>query len=84
MPIDENFKILKVTMEVKYYVPMPDKEIMDEKTGEPITSVNGWPMSEVKKDWFERHDINRFHATRNAFEIGGGKKIIKIEEVEDV
>ena len=61
--MEEKFKILKVTMEVKYYIPMPDKEIIEE-SGELRTKINGWPMSQVKKDWFETHDINQHHATR--------------------
>lgn len=82
MPKKERFKILKATMEVKYYIPMPDEEIIKEGTNEQRTSINGWTMSEVKKDWFERNDINRYHATRNGMEIGGSKKIIKLEEIE--
>lgn len=83
MPFDENFKILKVTMEVKYYVPMPHTEVIDKDTGEPMTMINGWPMSKVKKDWFETNDINVGHATRNSYEIGNSKKIINIEEMDE-
>lgn len=79
----ESFKLLKVTMEVKYYVPMPDEEVLDEDTNEPRTKINGWPMSQVKKDWFETHDINQHHATRNSLEIGNSKKVLKIEEIDD-
>lgn len=82
MPLKERFKILKVTMEVEYYVPMPDKDLVDDN-GEEITSVNGWTMSKVKEEWFERYDINRYHATRNYSEISGSKKIIRIEEMKD-
>ena len=78
---EENFKILEVTMKVKYYVPMPDKKHTD-GAEDPITKINGWPLSQVKKDWFETHDINRYHATRNSYEIGNSKKVIKIKELE--
>ena len=69
----EKFKILKVTVEHKYYIPMIDDE---------RTQINGWPMEEVIDDWFKQHSFASYHATRNGHEIMGGATVIKTE-VED-
>ncbi len=68
------FKILKVTVEQLYLIPMIDEE---------RTEINGWDMEQVKKDWFVNHNINRTHASRNGHEIGYSKKVVRMEEVEE-
>lgn len=66
---NKKYKILKVTLEKMYLIPMYDEE---------RTEINGWDMDTVKKDWFG--DINRSHATRDTYEIGYSKKILHVEE----
>lgn len=69
----EKFKILKVTVEQQYYIPMHD---------DVHTQINGWEMKDVIDDWFRKHGMFSHHATRDAYHIGGGDKFIKVE-VED-
>lgn len=73
--MDENYKILRVTVEQLYLIPMVDEE---------RTKINGWLMEQVKKDWFVTHNINKTHATRDRYEIGYSKKVAKIEELDDI
>lgn len=71
----KNYKILKVTVEEFYLVPVLDEE---------ITKINGWTMDQVKEDWFVTHNINSSHASRNAHMIGYSKKVVNIEELDDL
>ncbi len=71
----KNYKILKVTVEELYLVPMLNEE---------RTEINGWTMEQVKEDWFVTHNINQSHATRAAYMIGHSKKVVNIEELDDV
>ena len=72
----EKFKILKVTVEQKYYIPMHDDE---------RTQINGWTMEEVIEDWFKQHDrkMIAYYASRDYHHIMGGDRFIKAE-VEDI
>ena len=70
--MNNKFKILKVTVERLYLIPM-----IDEKR----TKINGWTMEQVKEDWFVTHNINKTHATRNAHMIGYSEKVLHIEEL---
>lgn len=70
---DAVFKEIKVTMEVSFLVPMHD---------EVVSKVNGWSIAEVAEDWFTRHNINFKHFGRDANQIGGSKKILKVEIVD--
>lgn len=69
----EKFKILKVTVEQKYYIPMYDDE---------RSQINGWTMEEIIEDWFKRFSLGHTHATRDGHLIMGAEKFIKAE-VED-
>ena len=69
--MSKEYKILKVTVEHSYLIPMED---------EKRTDINGWSMEQVKEDWFKTHDINSRHATRDTYEIGNSKKVLHIEE----
>ena len=71
----EKFKILKVLVEQRYYIPM-----LDDKR----TQINGWTVEEVIKDWFENHSINSSHATRDGHLIGYSKEILKTEVSDDL
>jgi hypothetical protein len=71
----KTYKILKVTVEQLYLVPMLDEE---------RTQINGWTMEQVKEDWFVTHDINKTHATRSAYHIGYSGKIVDIEELDEI
>ena len=73
--MDGKFKILKVTVEKLYLIPM-----IDEKR----TEINCWTMDHVKEDWFVTHNINTSHATRSAYMIGHSKKVLQIEEHADL
>jgi len=69
----ERHKILRVTMTQDYLVKMIDNE---------RTEINGWSIKEVIKDWFHDTNIDSYHATRNAHQLGFGKQILEIEEVD--
>jgi hypothetical protein len=73
--MDNNWKILKVTVEEFYLVPMLDEE---------RTKINGWTMDQVKEDWFVTHNINSPHATRNSHQIGYSGKVVDIEELDEI
>lgn len=62
--------LIKVTVEVSYYVPMHDQN---------ISKVNGWTPDEIVQDWFIDNNINRHHCTRDRSELGGSKVIKSIE-----
>lgn len=62
------YKIIRVTMDVDYWVPMADKEHSD---------INGWTLKQLIKSWFKDFDINSHHASREAFRLGNGTKIIQ-------
>jgi hypothetical protein len=66
----EKFKILTVTVEQKYYIPMHDNE---------RTKINGWTIEQVIEDWFKTHPLGSHHATRDAHIIGMSQKCIKVE-----
>ncbi len=71
--MDNKFKIIKVTVEEKYYVEMHDDR---------ITKINGWTIDEVIKDWFIDYPMGSHHASREGSLIGGSRKYIKSEIVE--
>lgn len=66
-------KIIRVVMEVDYIVPMAN---------DTISTINGWTMEEIVKEWFVDYDINRHHATRDIHRVGNGSKIISTEVVD--
>ena len=67
----EKFKVLTVTVEQKYYIPMYDDE---------TTKINGWTIEQVIEDWFKTHTLGLHHATRDAHIMETSKKFIKAEE----
>ncbi len=71
----KNYKILKVTVEELYLVPVLNEE---------ITKINGWTMEQVKEDWFVTHNINSSHVARDAHMIGHSRNIVNIEELDDI
>ncbi len=64
---EEKVKFLKVTKTEYYLIPMLDDE---------RTKINGWDIDQVIKDWFEVHDCNASHATRDGSLIGYSTKVI--------
>jgi len=70
---DQKLKLITVNMDVQFMVPMVDDK---------HSTVNGWTLEEVIKDWFQHHNINGYHRTRDSFEIGGSK-VIKTISVSD-
>jgi len=69
----EKYKVIKVTIEHEYFIPMLTEE---------RSEINGWTLSEIIEAWFNRGNINAWHATRDTHELGNGKKITKIEVLE--
>lgn len=67
---EEKFKILKVTVEENYFIPMYDDK---------RSKINGWTIEEIIEDWFVRHAALSYHATRDSHRIGNSKKFIKSE-----
>lgn len=70
MTEESNFHEIKVTVEVTYWVP---------KSADKKTVINGWTIEEVVDDWFNKHDINYNHATRDSYRLGSGMKVLKVE-----
>ena len=68
--MEEKFKILKVTIEESYFIPMLDDE---------RTKINGWTLEKVIEDWFTTHATTTYHATREGHRIGNSRKFIKSE-----
>lgn len=66
----QEFKYIKVTIEVEYVLPM---------YSDTASKINGW----TPDDWFRHTDINRSHATRDSHILGGSKNIIAIKVVSD-
>lgn len=70
---EPKLKLITVNMDVQFMVPMIDDK---------HSTVNGWTLEEVIKDWFEHSNINAYHCARNRSEIGGSK-VIKTISVSD-
>lgn len=73
--MEKKFKILKVTIEENYLIPMIDDE---------RTKINGWSLETVIEDWFTRHATTITHATRDTYKIGNSRKFIKSEVIETI
>ncbi len=74
----DNYKILKATVELSYYIPMID----DEKS-----AINGWTIDQIVKDWFRGQRggvISGSHATRDASLIGNSDKLLHFTVEEEV
>ena len=71
----EHYKRLRVTITQDYFIEMqgPDTD---------LTHINGWTMEEVIKDWFEKHPMGSYHATRDGCKIGNSERFIKSEIVD--
>ncbi len=67
---EEKFKILKVTVEENYFIPMHDDK---------RSQINGWTIEEIIEDWFVRFASREYHATRDGHRIGNSRKFIKSE-----
>jgi len=71
----EKYKIIKVTVEIDYLIPMRDDK---------ISEINGWTADYIITDWFENHNLSSYHATREGHEIGNSRKFIKSEVGETI
>lgn len=70
----EQFVKVKVLVERTYLIPM--------RNG---VNGNGETAEEVKESWFgDPEALNRYHATRDSYRLGGGDKIISAEIVDTV
>ena len=68
------YKTITVTVKQTYVIPIGEKEPKDGST-----HINGWTLQDVAKDWFEHHDINQSHASRQAHHALGGDKVVEIK-----
>lgn len=66
----DKHKILRVTMTVDYLIPMHD---------EKVSGLDGRTIPQIIKEWFKNWPLSRHHASRESFEIGGSKKLVKVE-----
>jgi hypothetical protein len=73
--MEKKFKILKVTIEENYMIPMIDDE---------RTKINGWSLDTVIEDWFTTHTSTMYHATRDGHRIGNSRKFIKAEVIKTI
>jgi hypothetical protein len=71
---EEKFKILKVTIEENYFIPMIDDE---------RSKINGWTIEQIIEDWFTIHASTTYHATRDGHRVGNSRKFIKTEVSEN-
>jgi hypothetical protein len=67
---DRKYREIKVTLEETYLIPMID---------DTRSEINGWTLPYLAKDWFERFDINSYHATRDTYRLGNSRKVLKVE-----
>lgn len=72
-PQYDNCYFIKVTVAKYYIVPAKGKH----------TAINGWPIYTVVSDWFEHHDINGSHITRDSSHIGGGDTVETSEIISE-
>ena len=69
----EKYREIKVVVEETYLIPMVD---------DTHSAINGWTLPYLADDWFRRFDINSYHATRDTYRLGNGRKVISVEVVE--
>ena len=72
--MEEDVKVLRVTITQDYYIPMYGPGPHSDKT-----HINGWTIEEVINDWFKNHSLCSHHATRDGHLIGYSQKFIKSE-----
>lgn len=68
----ETFRVVKATVEQTYLIPV-------ESASPNQSHINGWSVEEVVNSWFTDHDINRGHATRDAYRLGGGDRLLSVD-----
>ena len=76
--MDEKYKILKVTIEEQYYIP-----IFEDEEGNEKTKINGWSLKQVIKNWLQNFSLDSYHATRDSHRIGGSRTYIRSEVIEN-
>ena len=64
------YKLLKVTIEEMYIIPMLDEE---------RTEINGWDIDTVIQDWFKDYPLDSPHAARDAHKVGNSGKLLHTE-----
>ena len=72
--IVKSHKVIKVLVEHSYLV-----EMLDDKH----STINGWTPEQIAQEWFRnpRYSLNAYHASREAYEIGGGRIVKNISIV---
>jgi predicted GNAT superfamily acetyltransferase len=64
----KSFREVKVVVERTYLIPVYGQD------GD--TTFDGRGVDELVRDWFTNYDINRHHAARDAYHVGGGDKVL--------
>jgi len=72
----KTYKIIDVPVIISYMVEVqPDGK----------TEINGWTIREVIDDWFRKHPMNMWHATRDTYVIRtvADPDNVKIREIKE-
>jgi hypothetical protein len=65
------YQVLRATITQEYLIPIY----------EGGATINGWSVDKLKHEWFERFDMNTFHASREGHRTGNSIKVVKVEDV---
>jgi len=71
--VTDKFQVVRLTMQVDYVFPVTEGGL----------TLNGWTMKELVKSFFKKFNINSYHASRDSHQLGGSKKILRIDILED-
>lgn len=44
---------------------------------------NGWSPDEVIDRWFNKYDLNSYHAARDSAALGGSKKLVSVRRISE-
>lgn len=61
------YKTITVVIEEEYLIPMAT---------ENVSQLDGKTAEQLGKEWFEDFDINRSHASREGYRLGGGRRVV--------
>ena len=66
-------KVIRVTIEEDFLIRVDENG---------RTDINGWTVEEVIEDWFKRHGMDMYHATRDGHRIGNSRHYINHEIID--
>ena len=67
------YKILRVTITQDYIVEMCDNQ---------RSKLDGRTIPELIEEWFIKHPVGSYHATRDACKIGNSGEFLNVEVVD--